>query len=194
MRACPVRGVPPSDRAEAFPSKCLALNLNTSVVIHANSGPGFLSSALRVHRPKPHEQSEGWAVVPVLWWGHSLRSQGWSKPTWSDPEPEFLTDTCSPQETFSAFSHPPPPGRPGRLKGGGQRSRGEGAEPPPAIISWPWARRLQAEPVGRRGACCLQKGGSGVEGGPLLGTGSRLCPGLGFIGGRKGKARLRSTY
>lgn len=110
-------------------------------------------------------------------------------------EPEFLTDTCSPQETFSAFSHPPPPGRLGRLKGeGGQRSRGEGAEPLPAIISWPWARRLQAEPVGRRGACCLRKGGSGVEGGPLLGTGSCLCPGLGFTGGRKGKARLGNTY
>lgn len=67
-----------------------------------------------------------------------------------------------------------------------QRSRGEAAELPPAIISWPWARRLQAEPVGGRGVCCLREVGCGRA---PLGTGRGLSLGPGFTGGRKG-----STY
>lgn len=111
------------------------------------------------------------------------RGQSCGKPGGSDLRAQALR-YCCPQETVS--SSPPVPHPPGwleRLKGG-KRSFAEGVELPPAILSWPWARRLLlAEPVGGRGALWKQ----GWRVGPSQGLHFCLISRPGVTGGRKGR-------
>lgn len=62
-------------------------------------------------------------------------------------------------------------------------------ELPPAIISWPWARRMLAEPVGGRGALWTQEWKQGPKDDLPA-----WSPGLGFTGGREGRKRFVSAY
>lgn len=86
---------------------------------------------------------------------------------------------------FLLTSRFPPVGWLERLKGG-KRSFAEGGELPPAIVSWPRASRLLAEPVGGRGALWKQE----WRVGPSQGLHPCLISRPGVTGGGKGRTQF----